>query len=130
MKKVFVNGTFDVLHRGHIELLRTARSLGDCLIVAIDSDIRVSEKKGLDRPFNNEIDRVDMLKAIRYVDEVLVFKNDNELASLVRLFQPDIMMIGSDWKNYPVIGSKYAKELKFFDRIDGYSTTRILVNNA
>jgi len=126
MKIVFVNGTFDVLHRGHIELLRTAKSLGDYLIVAIDSDDRVLEKKGLGRPFNNEIDRVDMLRAIRYVNEVMIFKNDNDLESLVKLFQPDIMMVGSDWKGQNIIGSKYAKELRFFDRIDGYSTTKIL----
>lgn len=124
--KIFVNGTFDVLHIGHIRLLEYAKSLGEYLMVAIDGDERIKAKKGKDRPFNKLFERVEMLQSIKYVDQVDTFNTDAELEEIIKFFQPDIMIVGSDWKGKAVIGSEYAKELRFFDRIDGYSTTRIL----
>jgi D-beta-D-heptose 7-phosphate kinase/D-beta-D-heptose 1-phosphate adenosyltransferase len=126
MKTVFVNGTFDVLHTGHLLLFEYAKSLGEYLIVAIDSDERVKEKKGTTRPINSLLDRAFMLSNLYYVDEVRTFDSDNDLEELVKYYKPDIMVVGSDWKNKPVIGSQYAKELKFFDRIDEYSSTKII----
>ena len=126
MKKVFVNGTFDVLHIGHLSLFQYAKSLGDCVIVAIDSDERVKEKKGPSRPINCLLDRAFMLSNISTIDEVRTFDSDKELEELVEYYKPDIMVVGSDWKDKPVIGSQHAKELKFFDRIDGYSSTKII----
>ena len=126
MKKIFVNGTFDVLHRGHLLLLNYAKNLGDVLYVAIDSDERVKEKKGLSRPINSLDERLFMLENLKAVDYVMSFSNDGSLESLVKIIKPDIMVVGSDWKNKPVIGSQYAKELKFFDRIDGYSSTKTI----
>jgi rfaE bifunctional protein nucleotidyltransferase chain/domain len=126
MKKIFVNGTFDVLHRGHLLLLNYAKNLGDVLYVAIDSDERVKEKKGLSRPINSLDERLFMLENLKAVDYVMSFSNDGSLESLVKIIKPDIMIVGSDWKNKPVIGSQYAKELKFFDRIDGYSSTKTI----
>lgn len=126
MKTVFVNGTFDVLHRGHLSMLNHARSLGDVLLVAVDSDRRVAEKKGDSRPINNMDHRLEFVLNLKAVDMVFPFDTDEELEDLVKLHQPDIMMVGSDWKNKPVIGSEYAKELKFFDRIDEYSSTKII----
>jgi rfaE bifunctional protein nucleotidyltransferase chain/domain len=128
MKKVFVNGTFDVLHRGHLELLRYAKSQGDYLIVGIDTDYRVKEKKGESRPINNAADRAFMLVNLKSVDEVKFFSTDKELEDLVKSVKPDIMIVGSDWKGKSVIGSYYSAELKFFDRIDGYSSTNIIQN--
>ena len=124
--KIFVNGTFDVLHAGHLALLNYAKSLGDYLIVGIDTDERVKEKKGSSRPINNAKERSLMLIKLKAVDEVQYFSSDKELEDLVKFTKPDIMVVGSDWKGKPVIGSQYAKELQFFDRIDGYSTTKII----
>jgi len=126
MKTVFVNGTFDVLHTGHLLLFEYAKSFGDHLIVAIDSDERVKEKKGSTRPINPLLDRAFMLANIYTINEVRTFGSDEELEELVKYYKPDIMVVGSDWKDKPVIGSQYAKELKFFDRIDGYSSTKTI----
>lgn len=126
MKKVFVNGTFDVLHAGHLALLNYAKSLGDYLVVGIDTDERVKEKKGPTRPVNSVEDRTLMLMNLRSVDEVKHFGTDEELENLVKSVQPDIMVVGSDWKDKSVIGSYYASNLIFFDRIDEYSSTKII----
>ena len=124
MIKVFVNGTFDILHPGHLSLLNYAKSLGDYVVVAIDNDQRVKEKKGESRPINNLEERKLMLINLKSVDEVLSFGNDEELELLIKTIKPDIMVVGSDWKNHSVIGSYYASKLIFFDRIDEYSTTK------
>jgi D-beta-D-heptose 7-phosphate kinase/D-beta-D-heptose 1-phosphate adenosyltransferase len=126
MTTVFVNGTFDVLHRGHLELLRYAKSLGDYVVVGIDTDYRVKEKKGQSRPINNAEDRAFMLLNLKSVDEVKFFSTDKELEDLVKFVKPDIMVVGSDWKDKSVIGSYYSTKLLFFDRIDEYSTTKII----
>ena len=114
MKKIFVNGTFDVLHLGHLQLLNFAKSYGDYLIVAIDTDERVKEKKGQLRPIYNQDERRFFLRMLKPVDQVELFSTDEELENLVKGFNPDIMIVGSDYKNKKVIGSEYAKQLKFF----------------
>jgi D-beta-D-heptose 7-phosphate kinase/D-beta-D-heptose 1-phosphate adenosyltransferase len=126
MIKIFVNGTFDVLHPGHMALLKTAKKLGTYLMVSIDSDERVREKKGIDRPFNDEITRQCILENIKWVDKVTIFNTDDELKSLIKDYSPDIMVIGSDWKGKKIIGFEYAKQFVFFDRDPRYSTTKIL----
>ena len=126
MNIVFINGCFDVLHRGHIELFKYAKSLGDRLIIGIDSDKRVSELKGPLRPINSEEDRKFFLESIQYIDKVDIFSSEDQLRDLVWLYQPDIMVVGSDYKDKDVIGSEFAKNLIFFDRIGDYSTTNIL----
>ena len=128
MKVVWTNGCFDVLHRGHIEMLKFARSLGDKLIVGLDTDEKVKLSKGENRPFNNLEDREMMVRSIRYVDDTVSFDSQNELENLIKTIKPDILVVGSDWEGKYVVGSQYAKELKFFDRIGEYSTTRILQN--
>jgi rfaE bifunctional protein nucleotidyltransferase chain/domain len=128
MKKVWVNGCFDVLHRGHIELLKFAKSQGTFLIVGIDTDERVKKMKGIFRPFNNQEDRLFFLESIKYVDHVEFFDTDEALEKKIFYFQPDVMVVGSDYKDKKVIGSQHAKELIFFNRIHGYSTTKILEN--
>ena len=126
MSVVWVNGCFDVLHRGHIELLKYAKSLGKHLIVGIDADWRIEKSKGPNRPFNKQEDRKFMLESIKYVDEVVVFETDSELRGLVYRIDPDVMVVGSEYKYKIVKGSEYCKEIKFFDRIGDYSTTKIL----
>tara|TARA_B100001287_G_C22498466_1_gene442415 strand:- start:76 stop:474 length:399 start_codon:yes stop_codon:yes gene_type:complete len=126
MKRIFVNGTFDLLHRGHLELLNYAKSLGDFLCVGIDTDDRVREKKGEKRPIYNQEERKFFLENLKSVDEVKFFSNDDELRDLIKEYKPDIMMVGSDWKGKSVIGSYYASKLIFFDRISNYATTRTI----
>jgi len=126
MKKIFVNGTLDLLHRGHLELLNFAKSYGDYLIVAIDTDERVRQKKGLNRPIYNQDERKFFLNMLKPVNQVEMFSSDEELEQLIKGFNPDIMVVGSDWKNKPVIGSQYAKRLIFFDRIGDYATTKTI----
>jgi rfaE bifunctional protein nucleotidyltransferase chain/domain len=128
MTTVWVNGCFDVLHRGHFELFRFARSLGDKLIVGIDSDKKVQLDKGPDRPYNNQEDRKYALESLRDVDEVLVFTSAADLSACVALVQPDIMVVGSDWRGKPIVGSEHAGGVEFFERIGSYSTTNILGN--
>lgn len=123
MKKVFVNGTFDLIHPGHLALLQYAKSLGDYLLVAIDSDERVKELKGPSRPINCLATRLIIMNEFKSVNKAVSFNTDEELVSIVKKYSPDIMVVGSDYANKSVIGSEYASELKFFDRVDNYSTT-------
>ncbi len=122
--RVFVNGTFDLLHPGHISLLNYAKSLGNYVIVGIDTDDRVREKKGPTRPIYNQEDRGLMLIALSSVDEVRYFDSDESLEALVKSIKPDIMVVGSDWKDKSVIGSYWSSDLKFFDRIEKYATSK------
>lgn len=125
MKKVWTNGTFDVLHVGHLKLLEYAASFGE-LTVGIDSDKRVKELKGLNRPFNTTQDRKYFLESIKFVHNVVVFNSREELINMVKDLSPDYMVIGDDYIDKPVYGSEYAKELVFFTKLEDYSTTTIL----
>tara|TARA_R110000751_G_scaffold78667_1_gene158763 strand:+ start:1258 stop:1662 length:405 start_codon:yes stop_codon:yes gene_type:complete len=125
MKKIFTNGCFDVLHRGHLELFEYAKSLG-YLYVGVDSDKKVRCDKGQNRPYNSLDDRIKMLQSLRFVDEVRSFDSIKGLENLIKEIEPDVMVIGSDWRDKKVVGQEHAKELRFFERIEGYSTTDIL----
>jgi D-glycero-beta-D-manno-heptose 1-phosphate adenylyltransferase len=126
MIKVFVNGTFDLIHPGHIRLLNYAAINGDYLLVAIDSDSRVKELKGEDRPVNDEMTRQFIMESLKPVNKCLIFGSEEELENIIKEYKPDVMIVGSDYKNERVIGSEYAKELKFFDRLREYSSTNII----
>jgi len=125
-KIVWTNGCFDILHVGHIELFKYAKQQGTKLYVGIDSDEKVKIDKGQDRPFNTLLDRINLLLAIKYIDKVIPFNSTEELEINIKNVFPDVMVIGGDWKGKTVIGEQYTKELKFFSRIPGYSTTNIL----
>ena len=127
MKKIFVNGSFDILHRGHIELLKYAKHLGDFLVVAIDTDDRIQQLKGSSRPINNQWDRKFVLENIRSVDDVCLFGSDAELVALIQEYAPDVMVKGSDYIGKTIIGAEYCKEIKFYDRTD-HSTTKTVQN--
>jgi D-beta-D-heptose 7-phosphate kinase/D-beta-D-heptose 1-phosphate adenosyltransferase len=121
---VWVNGTFDILHNGHFSMINYATSLGK-LIIAIDSDDRVKQLKGKNRPYHNQFERQYNLLSIKGVYDVLIFNSDNELIELLEKNKPDYFVIGSDYKDKKIIGSEYAKEIVYFDRIN-CSTTEIL----
>lgn len=126
---IFTNGCFDLLHIGHIELLKFAKSLGNYLIVAINSDDSVKRLKGLSRPINNEITRKTILESIKYVDEVVIFNEDTPL-EVIKKLQPNIIVKGGDYKKEDVVGYEFEKlgllEIKLFNYIPNNSTTSII----
>lgn len=126
--KIFVNGTFDVLHPGHLDLLQYAKGLGDFLLVAIDSDDRVAARKGPDRPVNPQYNRLKLIQSLRWVDDAMIFDSDLELTQIVKQYRPHKMIVGSDYKDKTVIGSEYARELIFYSRSTPYSSSQILEN--
>ena len=129
MKTVWINGTFDVLHMGHINLFREARKLAGPegrVVVGIDSDERIRELKGPTRPVNNIFDRFNFLRAIRYIDTVVTFSSAEELEAHIKHFNPDILLIGDDYKDKPIVGSQYAKEIVYFPRYGGLSSSKII----
>ena len=123
---IWTNGCFDILHVGHLAMLRYAASLGDYLIVGVDTDERVAKSKGPARPKNCLQDRMDMLEAIKYVDKVVPFNTDEELEELVKFYYPVHLVVGTDYKDKRVIGSEHADQVTFFEKVPGYSTTNII----
>jgi D-beta-D-heptose 7-phosphate kinase/D-beta-D-heptose 1-phosphate adenosyltransferase len=121
MKRVFVNGTFDVLHLGHLAMLNYAKTLGDHLVVAIDSDERVKRLKGPTRPINSVNERKVMLENLKAVDQVEIFDTDEDLINIIKTC--DIMVKGGDYKTLPIIGKEYVTVV-LFERIDEYSSTK------
>ena len=123
MRKIFVNGVFDLLHWGHLCLLQSARELGDHLHVAIDTDRRVQELKGSLRPIRNQVEREALLRELRCVDQVSVFDSDQELREIIRNYSPAVMVKGRDYQHREIIGSEHCGSIQFIDMLDGYSTT-------
>jgi rfaE bifunctional protein nucleotidyltransferase chain/domain len=124
--KIFVNGTFDIVHRGHIEMLNYARGLGDFLLVAIDTDSRVQELKGPTRPINNQHDRKFYLENLRAVDRVELFDSADQLTEIIKVYAPDVMVKGSDYIGKPIVGAEYCKKIDFYNFVNGYSTTKTI----
>jgi len=125
MSKVWVNGTFDVLHFGHLKLLEFASTFGS-VIIGIDSDERVRTLKGSERPFNNQEVRKFFLESLKYVNCVVIFNDEVELENKIKQYNPDFMIIGNDYLNKNIIGKQYIKKIVFYDKIKKYSTTKIL----
>ena len=124
--KIWTSGCFDILHVGHIELFRYAKSLGDELVVGVDSDEKIKLDKGKKRPINDLQYRMTMLQSIKYIDKVIPFNDTKELRDTVKWYRPNIIVMGSDWKGKEVIGEDYAEKLIFFEKVGGYSTTKMI----
>ena len=124
--KVFTNGCFDILHRGHIELLEQSKRLGDYLIVGINSDRSVRALKGEGRPVNSEVDRKKALESLKFVDEVIVF-DESTPYELIKRIKPDIITKGGDYVAETVVGNDLAI-VHIIPYVHGYSTTKILTN--
>lgn len=127
-KIVFTNGVFDILHIGHIKLLKEAKSFGDYLIVGINSDESVRKIKGSNRPINPENNRKIILEAIKFVDKVIIF-NDETVSSLLEEIKPNIYVKGGDYtlENIPEKNSlKYVGKVHFIDIVEGKSSTDII----
>jgi D-beta-D-heptose 7-phosphate kinase/D-beta-D-heptose 1-phosphate adenosyltransferase len=124
MRKIFVNGTFDILHRGHLEMLLFAKEQGDFLTVAVDTDDRVKRLKGHTRPINSCVDRMLMLMHLKVVDAVANFETDDDLRELIS--KHDAMVKGSDYIGKDIVGQEVCKEIIFFNLVKGYSTSETI----
>ena len=121
---VFTNGVFDILHKGHFELLKQARSLGTKLVVGINSDASVKRLKGESRPINDERTRIEQLLALPWVDDVFVF-NDDTPYNLIKRLKPALIVKGGDYTVETVVGNDLAP-VHIVPTVEGYSTTRII----
>ena len=123
---IWVNGCFDIMHMGHIEMLKYAKSLGQTLIVGTDTDERVKSNKGPTRPLNNLALRVSFLESIRYVDKVVTFGSDEQLNELIRFYNADTMVVGEEYKGRRVVGGECVKNIIFYPKQYGLSTTKLI----
>jgi len=130
-KLVLTNGCFDLLHTGHVRYLEEARRCGDALIVAVNSDVSVSELKGADRPLNGELDRAEVLMALRCVDHVTIFSG-KRVTEVIRLLRPAVYAKGGDYTPETLDpGEKAAlmevgSEIRILQLVPGRSTSGIL----
>jgi len=123
--KIWVNGSFDVLHRGHIELLRYCSGWGE-VRVGVDYDSRVKKLKSMNRPINTFEDRKFLLESLKYVNSVVGFGTDKELENRIKEWGAKTMVIGSDYIGKKIIGSHLFEDVIYFDRIEDYSSTKII----
>lgn len=128
-KIVFTNGCFDILHAGHVAYLSKAKSLGDALIIGLNSDASVKKIKGKSRPIVSQKNRAILLAALEAVDFVVIF---NELAplKLIKAIKPDVLVKGGDWKKENIVGSNfvesYGGKVKSLAYIKGLSTRSLI----
>lgn len=131
-KIVFTNGCFDLLHIGHVRYLEQAKSLGDVLIVGINTDASVQVLKGPTRPIQNENDRAEILASLKAVDHTVLFGEETPI-NLIKQVKPDILVKGGDWKKEQIVGwdfvESYGGEVKSLQFVDGKSTTNIIAKS-
>ena len=128
--RIWLNGTFDVLHAGHIHLFQHARNLypNTHVCVGVDDDKRVAQLKGPERPINSLFNRIKVLQSIVYIDEIVPFGSDDELRAQIRAFNPHIMVIGDDYRGRTIIGEEHVGRVEYVERYDDLSSTKILTN--
>jgi len=123
---VFTNGVFDLLHPGHVDVLRGARACGDALVVGVNSDASVRRLKGPSRPIRAEQDRLYVLAALEVVDAVVLFEEDTPL-ELVRAIEPDVIAKGGDYTQDSIVGAAEVRarggEVVVIPLTPGHSTT-------
>lgn len=127
-KVVFTNGCFDLLHAGHVQYLAQARSLGNRLILGLNSDASVNQLKGNHRPINDEKTRSFVLAALEIIDFVIVFDDETPM-ELIEKIRPDVLVKGGDYTIDSIVGAEYVLkqggEVKVLSFLEGYSTTNI-----
>lgn len=130
-KIVFTNGCFDLIHLGHSKYLAEARSLGNRLIVGLNSDASVKRLKGDSRPINHQYARAYLLASLMQTDAIIIFDEDTP-AELIAALNPDILVKGGDYKEHEIAGAEYVKsrggQVKIIPLVEGYSTTNIIQN--
>ena len=128
-KIVFTNGCFDIIHPGHIYLLKKSKDMGDVLIVGLNSDSSIKKIKSEDRPINKESDRVKILESIKHINYVTIFNEETPL-KLIKLINPDILVKGGDYKINEIVGSDFViqngGEVKIIPFIGGHSTSKLI----
>ena len=124
-KIVFTNGCFDLLHIGHVSLFQKAKTLGDVLIVAINSDASLAQLKGPKRPLVPQTDRTQILAALSCIDYVVVF-NEQTPYELLSALKPDILVKGGDYKIEDIVGKEFVKEVYRYPLVEGKSTTKLI----
>lgn len=126
--RVWLNGTFDILHAGHIHLFQYAKNLypNTIVCVGLDTDERIGQMKGSNRPINPLYDRINFLRAIRYIDKVVTFGSDDELRAQMAAFNPHIMVIGDDYRDRTIIGEEHVGRVVYVERYGGLSSSGIL----
>ena len=128
-KIVFTNGCFDILHKGHIEYLAKAASLGTKLVIGLNTDASVKRLKGDSRPVNDENARALLLASLVFVDKVILFDTDTP-RDLIDFVQPDVLVKGGDYKPEEIVGYDIVKakggEIVTLDFVEGYSTTSMI----
>lgn len=130
-KIIFTNGCFDIIHPGHIHILSKAKSLGDILVVGLNSDLSVKKLKGDMRPLVSEDDRSRVLLSLRFVDYVIIF---NELTPLkvIKKIKPDFLVKGGDYNENDIVGSDFVKayggQVEIIKFLDGYSSSNYIDN--
>ncbi len=128
-KVVFTNGTFDILHRGHVEYLTKAKALGDVLIVGLNTDASIRRIKGPQRPINSNRDRAAVLAALEAVDYICFFGEDTP-QRLIAALVPDVLVKGADWKVDAIVGKdiveKHGGVVKTIRLTRGRSTTNVI----
>jgi D-beta-D-heptose 7-phosphate kinase/D-beta-D-heptose 1-phosphate adenosyltransferase len=122
---VFTNGVFDIIHPGHIKLLKMSKSFGDILIVALNSDNSVKKIKGSSRPIMPLEDRIEIISSIMYVDLVVSFEEDTPY-EIIKFLKPDVLVKGGDYRLDNVVGREIVKEVKLVDYVSTYSTTNVI----
>lgn len=132
-KVVFTNGCFDLLHRGHLHLLREAKRLGDLLIVAINSDASVKSIKGPGRPILPEGERAELISALEMVDYVTIF-DEADPYNLIKELKPNVLVKGGDWGEGKIVGreivEKEGGKVVVVPYLKGHSTTQIIERMA
>ena len=128
-KVVFTNGCFDIIHRGHIEVLARTADLGDKLIIGLNSDQSIQKLKGKDRPVIDEQSRAILLAALSFVDAIVLFSEDTPL-KLISALLPDVLAKGGDYEIETIVGheivQKNGGKVKLVSFVDGFSSTTII----
>ena len=125
-KIIFTNGCFDILHSGHIHLLKEAKALGDILIVGVNSDRSVSKLKGHNRPINKINERLVLLESIEFIDFLIEFKEETPI-KIIKKIRPHLIVKGSDYIKNKVVGYQFVKsyggDVKIINKVGNFSTT-------
>jgi len=126
---VFTNGCFDLVHRGHIHMLRQAKALGEILIVGINSDVSVKSIKGRERPITPEVDRIELIAALEMVAYVVAY-DEPDPYRVIAAIQPNVLVKGGDWSADKIVGADVVEQnggrVAVIPFLPGFSTTQII----